>query len=145
VESAVREGLEKSPWESLQEQVVLGGQEFLHKLRAQVRGNAREQRGIKRLGQARPKLEEVIECVEQIKERPWVELRDRYGDDGRDLVLYLGRRVCGLKLGELAAAAGMNHYSAVSVAIRRYERQLPRSKSGRTLLNRVCQMLNVKM
>jgi hypothetical protein len=29
------------------------------------------------------------------------EFRDRYGDWGRDLVLYLGRKDCGLKLREL--------------------------------------------
>jgi hypothetical protein len=80
-----------------------------------------------------------------VKGRPWVEIRDRYGDDGRDLVLYVGRRACGLKLGELARAAGMRDYGAVSVAIRRYERRLERSKSGREMLQRVCQMSNVEM
>jgi REP-associated tyrosine transposase len=50
VESAVREGLAKCPWEEWQEQVVLGSGEFLQKLRSHVRGNAREQRGAGRLG-----------------------------------------------------------------------------------------------
>ena len=36
VENAVRESLEKSPWEALQEQVVLGSAEFLNALRKQV-------------------------------------------------------------------------------------------------------------
>ena len=145
VESAVREGLEKSPWEALEDQVVLGGQEFLQKLRAHVTGNAREQRGAKRLGQARPKLEEVIAGLEKVKGQPWAEIRDRHGDDGRDLVLYVGRRACGLKLGELAAVAGMSDYKAVSIAVRRYERQLRRSKSRRERLKRVCQLSNVEM
>ncbi len=83
----MREGLKKSPWEELQEQVVLGGGEFLQTLRAQVSGNAREQRGAKRLAQARPALEEVIANVEQVKGRPWAEIRPWHGDDGRDLVL----------------------------------------------------------
>ena len=145
VEAAVREGLEKSPWEALQDQVLLGGEAFLEELRAHVRGNRREQRGAQRLARSRPKLEEVIAQVEKVKGRPWVEIRDRYGDDGRDLVLYVGRRACGLKLGELARAAGMRDYGAVSVAIRRYERRLERSKSGREMLQRVCQMSNVEM
>lgn len=145
VESAVREGLRKNPWGALQDQVVLGGEEFLQKLRAHVRGNAREQRGAKRLGQMRPKLEEVIANVEKVKGQTWGELRDRHGDEGRDLVLYLGRRACGIKLGQLAVVAGMSDYKAVSIAIRRYEGQLRRNKSRRELLRRICQMSNVEM
>jgi putative transposase len=145
VELAVREGLEKSPWAALQDQVVLGGEAFLQKLRGHVRGNAREQRGAKRLGQARPKLAEVIANVEKVKGVAWAEFRDRHGDDGRDLVLYVGRRACGMKLGELSAVAGMSDYKAVSIAIRRYEGQLRKSKASRELLRRVCQMSNVEM
>lgn len=145
VESAAREGLARSPWEEMQDQVVLGGERFLQKLRAHVTGNAREQRGVKRLAQARPKLEEIITNLERVKGQRWTEFRDRHGDDGRDLVLYVGRRACGLKLQELAAAAGMNDYSAVSIAIRRFEKQLRRSKSGREQLKQVCQLSNVEM
>src|ERR1051325_2739558 len=83
VESAVREGLKASPWEQVQEQVVLGGGEFVEKLRALVSGNALEQRGARRLAQARPKLEEVIRNLEKVKGQPWAEFRDRHGDEGR--------------------------------------------------------------
>jgi putative transposase len=145
VESAVREGLGKSPWEELRDQVVLGGERFLQKLRAHVSGNAREQRGVKRLAQARPKLDEIIANLEKAKGQRWMEFRDRYGDGGRDLVLYIGRRICGLKLQELAMVAGMNDYSAVSIAIRRFETQLRRSKSEQEQLKQICQLSNVEM
>jgi REP element-mobilizing transposase RayT len=145
VERAVREGLEKSPWEALQDQVVLGGVEFLQKLREHVKGNAREQRGAGRLGRMRPKLEEVIANVEKVKGEAWTEFRDRHGDEGRDLVLYAGQRVCGMKLGELAAVVGMRDYKVASVAIRRFEGRLSKSKSSRELLRRVCQLSNVEM
>jgi hypothetical protein len=59
-------------------------------------------------------------------------------------VLYMGRRACGMKLAELAAAVGVRDYKAVSIAIRRYERK-PRSRSGRALLKQVCQMSSVEM
>ena len=49
VETAAREGLEQSPWEAIQEQVVLGGAEFLAGLRKPIRGDAQEQRGARRL------------------------------------------------------------------------------------------------
>jgi REP-associated tyrosine transposase len=145
VERALREGMPKSPWEHLQEQVVLGGKEFLEKPRGDVKGNAREQRGAARLARARPKLSEVIAAMEKLKGRGWLEFRDRHRDSGRDLVLYVGQRVCGLKLGELAAAAGMTEYRAGSIAIRRFEKRLKRSSVDRELLKSLCQMLNVAM
>ena len=49
VEGAIREGMPPRPWEQLKEQVVLGGAEFLERLRQQVTGDAREQRGARRL------------------------------------------------------------------------------------------------
>jgi putative transposase len=145
VESAVREGVAKSPWEELRHQVVLGSEEFLQELRGDVRGNAREQRGVKDLVQARPKLEVVIANLEKVKGVEWQEIRDRYGDEGRDLVLYVGRRVCGLKLKELAEAAGLSDYKAVSIAIRRYEERLRQSKGTRALLKEVCTLSKIEM
>lgn len=137
VESAVREGLGKSPWEELKEQVVLGGEAFLERVRGSVKGNPREQRGARRLGASRVSLAEVIARVEKIKGEKWEEFRDRYGDSGRDLVLYLGRRECGLTLNQLAQAAGMEGYKAVASAIKRYEDRLRTSRAERALLARI--------
>jgi hypothetical protein len=129
----------------MRDRVVLGGAEFVAQWRGQARGNAREQFGLARLGPARPPLVEVIARVEAVRGESWRDFRDRHGDSGRDLVLYLGRRVCGLKLGELAQAAGMREYGAVAVAIRRYEQRLPRQPVERKQMQRVCQMLNIQM
>jgi putative transposase len=120
VESALRQGLAESPWERLTEQVVLGGAEFVRKVREGLRGDAREQTGLQRL-QGRPKLPEAISVVEKLKGEKWEMFRDRYGDWGRDLVLYLGRKVCGLKLKELGEAAGGIDYVSVSAAVKRIE------------------------
>ena len=73
-------------------------------------GDAQEQRGARRLIEVRPDLAAVIAAVERVKGEKWDEFRDRHGDRGRDLVLYLGRPLCGLKLKELAAAVGLPNY-----------------------------------
>ena len=143
VEVAVREGVETNPWQHLKEQVVLGGGEFLEKLRQYVKGDAREQRGVVRLAVVRPTLKEAIASVEKIKGESWKEFRDRHGDSGRDLVLYLGQRVCGLKLRELASATGLTNYSSVSIAVRRFEKRLRGSKAERDRVQRIRQLLNV--
>jgi putative transposase len=145
VEESLREGTEESPWEKLTEQVILGGKEFLSKLRSHVAGNAREQLASKRLTVSRPALEEVVAGVERAKKEKWEEFRDRHGDSGRDMVLYLGRRHCGLKLNELARFAKMKDYSAASAAVRYFERRLQRSKALREEFKQACQFSNLKM
>jgi putative transposase len=146
VEAAVREGLEKCPWEELKEQVVLGGAAFLEKLKAHIRGDGREQGAARRLAAARPSIGQVIGAVEKLKGESWTEFRDRHGDEGRDLALYLGRRACGMKLRELAETAGLKDYSAAALAIKRFERRLQRNRNGeKEQLKRLRQMSNVEM
>ena len=72
-------------------------------------------------------------------------LRTRHGDTTRDLALHLGRRCGGLKLRELAAAAGLAHYGAVAMAVRRYERKLAGDRGESRRLKRTLQLLNVKI
>jgi hypothetical protein len=120
VESAVREGLAETPWEKITAQVALGAATFVRQPREGLNGNAREQTGLRQLV-ARPTLAEMIKRVERLKGEPWAEFRDRYGDWGRDLVLYLGRKDCGLKLRELGQAVGGINYVSVGSAVSRFE------------------------
>ena len=145
VESAVREGLEESPWEAVREQVVLGGAEFLAGLREHVHGDAQEQRGARRLAGARPTLEAVIAAVERVKGEKWDEFRERHADRGRDLVLYLGRRLCRLKLRELAEAVGLRTYAVVATNTKRYEQRLPSDSQEQARVKKVSQLLNCEM
>ena len=93
----------------------------------------------------RPPFAAVIAAVEQVKGRRWADFRDEYGDTGRDLALYLGRRLCGLKLRELARAADMANYGVVATNVRRYERRLERSRAEKARLKQVLELLNCEM
>jgi hypothetical protein len=110
-----------------------------------VKGDVREQRGAGRLAKGRPKLEEVIEAVEKIRGEKWAEFRFRHGDSGRDLVLYAGQRVCGMKLKALAVATGMRDYGAVSSAIRRFERLLRNRAIEQEQWKSICQKYKNQM
>jgi REP element-mobilizing transposase RayT len=145
VETAVREGLEKSPWESVREQVVLGGAEFLAGLRKSVSGNEQEQRGARRLLAERPPFEAVIAAIEKVKGRKWADFRDQYGDTGRDMALYLGRRLCGLKLTELAQEVGLRNYGVVATNAKRYEGRLARDRIEKARMKQVLKLLNCEM
>lgn len=131
VEAAAREGLEKSPWEELLEQGVLGGRQFLR----QVRGAASAASGRQQPAEAeRPDWARVVACVQEIKGEKWEVFCNRHGDSGRELALYLGRRQCGLTLAELARAVGMQGDASVAMALKRYEARLGRDRAERRRL-----------
>jgi hypothetical protein len=89
-----------------------------------VSGNEPEQRGARRLLAERPPFAAVIAALENVKGRKWADFRDQYGDTERDLALYLGRRLCGLKLAELARWVDLRNYGVVATNAKRYERRL---------------------
>jgi len=144
VEEAVREGLEKSPWEEVREQVVLGSQEFLTQLRAQQTGNARQSQALARMARARPDWASVVACLEKVKGEKWEEFRDRHGDSGRNLALYLGRREGGLTLAELAKGAGLKGEASVAMCVMGFGARLDQDPAERERLKTVTQMLIVR-
>jgi len=144
VEGAIREGLKESPWEQLQWQLVLGGRELLESIRSKAGGSVREQPQWRALAQ-RPTWQHVVKAVEELRGQRWQAFRDRHGDWGRDLALYLGRRESGLRLRELGAAVGGVDYAAVSAAIKRFGQRLVREKSLRKSVDALrTKLLNVE-
>jgi hypothetical protein len=83
--------------------------------------------------------------VEKVKGERWKRVRERHGDSGRDMLLYLGQRRCAMKLKELAAASGLENYGAVAMAIKRYGVKVTRDAGEAARMNNVIEMLNVKM
>lgn len=118
VEDAVRDGLKENPWEQVQGQLFLGGAGLKAKVQNFLRAPSREQASVREL-RRRPEFSQVIAAVSQIKGETWGDFRDRYGDWGRDLALWLGRTQCGLPLRELGELAGGLDYATVSVASKR--------------------------
>jgi len=127
VEEAVRDGMPPSPWEQLRGGVLLGSAEFARRLRSGLRGDEKEQAALRRLRQTAG-FDQVVTIVQRMKGEKWEAFRDRYGDWGRDLALYLGRKRCGMRLRELAEVAGGLDYGSASGALRRFEQQLSRDK-----------------
>jgi hypothetical protein len=64
---------------------------------------------------------------------------------GRDMVLYLGRSVCGMKLVELAEAVGLNNYGVVAMNAKRYKLWLNKHRAEQSRMKQVLQMLNYEM
>jgi hypothetical protein len=140
-EETVREGLCESPWQRLEAGVALGSGRFVQRIGKQLCGDRREQPGLRRL-QGAPPLEKVIAVVERVRGERWSSFRDRYGDWGRDLVLYLGRKRSGMKLRELGQAAGGIDYVSVSMAVKRFAGRVEKDRNLRGLLAQATAHLN---
>ena len=82
--------------------------------------------------------------MERVKGERWPDFRDRHGDWGRDLALWLARHRAGLTLRQLGKAAGGMDYSAVSEAIRHFERVHLRTRPVRVARQQTCQFLNLE-
>ena len=145
VETAVREGLLKSPWEELREKIVLGSQEFVQRLGEVKLNSIRESEATQQWGRLRPDFAAVVACVEQIKGEKWTDFGDRHGDSGRDLALYLGRKHGGLKLEQLARAVGIKSDAAVAMCLKRYEKRLQIDRKEQNRLEQATQLLIVRM
>jgi REP element-mobilizing transposase RayT len=130
VEAPLRDGMLESPWERLQAGVLLGSAEFVRRWRARATGDAREQPQFRRL-QPRITFADVVRAVERLKAEPWEQFRDRYGDWGRDMVLWVARRHGGLRLRQLAQEIGGLDYGSVAMASKRFAKQLETDRSLR--------------
>lgn len=130
VETPLREGLLESPWERLEAGVLLGSAEFVRRWRAQVVGDVREQPQLRRL-RLRLTLPEIVRAVERIKGEPWEQFRDRYGDWGRDMVIWVARRHGGLRLRDLAKATGGLDYGSIAMANKRFGKRLETDRALR--------------
>jgi len=144
VEEAIREGTAESPLEKVQAQVVLGSAALWQKAQELTRGGRRrEETGASDL--RRRNFNEVVQIVSKLKREPWKEFRDRHGDWGRDLALWLGRAHCGLKLRELGELVGGIDYSTVSVAAIRWRERSRTNQKLLRLQRRALEMLNEKI
>jgi REP element-mobilizing transposase RayT len=119
LQTGIREELETFG-ERCKGALAVGSTVFIERLRRLVRGDRRTQPAVRRWQRLLP-FTRAIKTVAAAKGESWERFRNRHGDDGRDTVLWLGRRHCGLTLLELGAAAGGLSAAAVGAAVRRIE------------------------
>ena len=119
VEQEIREGHMESPWEQLQGQVLLGGEAFVERLRHRLKGDRREQPSLRSL-EPGATWEQIVAVVEGFKRGTWEQFRDRHGDWGRDLALWLAWKLGNFTLRQLGVKVGGIDYTSVSTALERF-------------------------
>ncbi len=134
LEGRVAEEISESPWHHLKAGLVLGSETFWRRLEG--RGDREEMTALRHL-QRRTTWEEVVRAVEEVKGESWSKFRNRHGDWGRDLALYLARRRSDMTLVELGRRAGNMKYHAVAQAIRGFEKKLERPEVRSALVEAV--------
>jgi hypothetical protein len=106
---------------------VLGGERFARKLREQMKVG-RESSGRRALRERRT-WAEVIRALERARGQKWPQFAQRHGDPALAMALYVARRRTGLTLRALGQAAGGMDYTAVGMAIKRFEGRLKKEKA----------------
>jgi len=118
--------------------------QFVERMRKLAQGNRQQQPALRAL-QRRCGMAEVIRCVEGMKGERWGSFRDRHRDWGRDVVLLLGRKLCGMKLRELAELAGVPNEATIALAVERVAARATKDAGLRTQIAMAQrQLLNVK-
>jgi len=141
-EDQLRQGHCEDVWSTLKWGVVLGSATFAERVRKRA-AIVRESRGRRAL-QNEVTWDEVVAAVEAVKGETWEDFVGRHGDWGRDLALWVARRRARLKLTELGEKAGGMDYSAVSEAVRRFERKQAKQPAVRNALRRTLHILNME-
>lgn len=144
-EAPLREGRLERVWDRVVAGAVLGSERFVAEVRAAWKWRSVEEA---RSGEFRGGVawERIVEAVEAVHGGRWEAFRDRYGDWGRDVALYLGRQRGRLKLEELARFSGGVGSTAVAQAIRRVRQQIGRDKAWRSRVDAVsAQLSKMKM
>jgi hypothetical protein len=121
--------------------VVLGSESFVRELAAKLRVDGREQPGVRQL-HAPVSWEQIVQAVEVVKGEAWPRFRDRHGDWGRDVALWVGRRWGRLTLRKLAELAGGLDYTTAGAAVSRTGRRLVHDAQLRQQVKRIERQLS---
>jgi len=143
VESVLGQNIEESPFERAASGFLLGSVPWVETMRRLLKGDRKEQKAFRHL-EVRPRWAGVQKAVERVKGERWVDFRDRHGDWGRDLALYIARRRCGMTLTALAEESGMGNYYGVAQSIRRISQRLAKEAALRKALEAVVKCINIQ-
>ncbi len=132
VQSHVTRGIDPEEFAAFSERVAIGSREFLEQARQWVKAVSPEHADRSFVASRIP-FDRIVAVVEQIKGEAFTDFRDRHGDWGLGMVLYLARRRSGLTLSQLGARAGGMAYKTVFAQVKYTEKRLDKDATLRTV------------
>jgi putative transposase len=131
--------------EKLAGDLILGGKDFVAKVRGMLKGDRTEQKSLRALEKPPIDWERIIAVIEKLWDEPWEEISQRHGDPGRELAMLIARRYGGMSLREIGEAVGGLQYPAVSDAVRRTSARLETDRALEKRFKRLCKILKLKL
>jgi putative transposase len=104
--------------------VLLGSEAFVRRMIKSLKGNRREQFGLRQKERLSLDWQSICAAVSKVWKGDWFELSTRRGNRALPAAWYLARNFAGMRLAELGEAGGGVAYPAVSAAIKRFEKRL---------------------
>jgi putative transposase len=128
----------------LKASLLLGSKEFVEQMRSWLKGDWREQTAIRQVSLGRLAWPEITAAVSEQWGQDWEALREGHGNGAVAAALYLGRHYSDRTLRELGELAGGMQYPAVTMAIRRFAKQLETDKALANTIKLLKKMLYIK-
>jgi len=125
--------------ERLRDRFALGAETFKRQVYAIGREKGREIAGRREL-KPRASFEALVKIAEKITGERLIKRR---GSTVKPLVMWAGRKLCGLTLREIGKRLDGMDYNAVSMAMRRWEAKLKHSPSTAAIAKQLQEMCNV--
>ena len=128
--------------EKLAGDLILGGKDFVAKVRGMLKGDRTEQKSLRALEKPPIDWERIIAVITgafwDIRGR---RMDEHFGDPGRELAMLIARRYGGMSLREIGEAVGGLQYPAVSDAVRRTSARLETDRALEKRFKRLCKIL----
>jgi putative transposase len=137
VESRLKQGVPETLAAGFKNGLALGAETFLEHIRKIAKGD-RETSGKKEL-RSRLSFGELVKAVEKLRGLEYAEIMALRGDWGKPLILWGARAYCGMTLGAIGDMVGGMDYSAVTMAVRRFEAKAKMDKSLRAHMTKLRQ------
>ena len=123
--------------------LLLGSEMFVRQMVRRLKGNRHEQRGLRQSERIGPDWKTICTAVSKVWKEDWETLAAKRGNGALPAAWYLARNFAGMRLAELGSASGDTAYSAVSVAISRFEKRLQVDRDLQRRINAVRAILRL--
>jgi hypothetical protein len=123
--------------------LALGSDSFVRQIVKRLNGNQHEQLGLRQSERLGSDWETICTAVGTVWKKDWETLAAGRGNGALPAAWYLARNFAGMRLAELGSAAGATAYSAVSMAISRFEKRLEVDRDLRRRIKAVRAILDL--
>ena len=131
--------------ESIKATVLLGSEKFVQKMLRVLKGDRREQTGLRLKERLSIDWRDIMEAITEVWGQRWDALATARGNGALPTAFFLGQRFAGLRLKEMGELAGGFQYPAVNAAIARFERRLKIDRDLQKKLKKVAKQLKIEI